>query len=115
MQLAYLTSYNGSSCTVEGNPGKVKKEEQSVTVGNGLERLREDRGKPERVRDRSTEKVKRCRENGRGLCVSPGSGPYVACFNTPLHHLSHPTLQAKDRNGTSLISQKYTPTAISAL
>lgn len=31
----------------------------------------------------------------KNLCVSLGSGPYVACFNTPLHHLSHPTLQEK--------------------
>lgn len=33
--------------------------------------------------------------------MSPGTGPYVACFNTPLHHLSHPTLQGKYRSGTS--------------
>lgn len=59
-----------------------------------------DRGKPEGVGDRQTEKVKRGRGNVRGLCVSPGSGPYVSCFNTPLHHLSHPTLQGKD-SGTS--------------
>lgn len=32
------------------------------------------------------------RKNAR---VSLGGGPYVACFNTPLHHLSHPTLQEK--------------------
>lgn len=31
----------------------------------------------------------------KNLYVSLGRGPYVACFNTPLHHLSHPTLQEK--------------------
>lgn len=29
----------------------------------------------------------------KNLCVSLGGGPYVACFNTPPHHLSHPTLE----------------------
>lgn len=37
---------------VEGNPGKVKKEEPSVAVGYRLERWSEDTGKPERVGDR---------------------------------------------------------------
>lgn len=31
----------------------------------------------------------------KNLCVSLGGGPYMACSNTPLHHLSHPTLQEK--------------------
>lgn len=31
----------------------------------------------------------------KNLCASLGGGLYVACFNTPLHHLSHPTLEAK--------------------
>lgn len=32
-------------------------------------------------------------EQRKNLCESLGGGPDVARFNTPLHHLSHPTLQ----------------------
>lgn len=57
----------------------------------------------------------RQREFKRCVCLQ-ASGPYVACFNTPIHHLSQPTLQGRHRNGApALISPSYTPSAISAL
>lgn len=34
-------------------------------------------------------------EQRKNLCESLGGGPYVARVNTPLHHLSRPTLQEK--------------------
>lgn len=52
---------------------------------------RTDESQRESETDRQTEK----RGCMRPVCVSPGSGPYVACFNTPLHHLSQSHITVK--------------------
>lgn len=86
-----------------------------MTVGYRLERWREDRGKPERVRERQTERVKRGRENVEACVCLQAVGLKWPALTLPftICHIPH----YRERIGTApvLISPSYTPTAISAL